>query len=91
MAKLSNTSQTTIAITFLVMNLSALLRQVFWLFLCLFQKRHFFSCFPPVMINKNYALDKNSVNKAYIIKGLASSFIFLNPVFLLFQQALINV
>jgi hypothetical protein len=58
MAKLSNTSQTTIAITFLVMNLSALLRQAFWLFLCLFQNIHFFSCFPPVMINKDYALDK---------------------------------
>jgi len=58
MAKLSNTSQTTIAITFLVMNLSALLRQAFWLFLCLFEKKHFFSCFPTVMINKDYALDK---------------------------------
>ena len=34
MAKLPNTSQTAIAITFLVMNLSALLRQVFCLFLC---------------------------------------------------------
>lgn len=34
MAKLANTSQTAIAITFLVMNLSALLRQVFCLFLC---------------------------------------------------------
>ncbi len=34
MAKLPHTSQTAIAITFLVMNLSALLRQVFCLFLC---------------------------------------------------------
>jgi hypothetical protein len=34
MAKLPNTSQTAIAITFLVINLSALLRQVFCLFLC---------------------------------------------------------
>jgi hypothetical protein len=34
MAKLPHTSQTTIAITFLVMNLSTLLRQVFCLFLC---------------------------------------------------------
>ena len=58
MAKLSNTSGTAIAITFLVMNLSSLLRQAFWLFLCLFQNIHFFSCFPPVMINKDYALYK---------------------------------
>ncbi len=34
MAKLPHTSQTAIAITFLVMNLSTLLRQVFCLFLC---------------------------------------------------------
>src|ERR687886_915040 len=33
-AKLPNTSQTAIAITFFVMNLSTLLRQVFCLFLC---------------------------------------------------------
>lgn len=41
MAKLSNTSQTAIAITFLVMNLSALLRQVFCFFLC-FQQNYIF-------------------------------------------------
>jgi hypothetical protein len=41
MVKLPNTSQTAIAITFLVMNLSALLRQVFYLFLC-FQQNHTF-------------------------------------------------
>jgi hypothetical protein len=41
MAKLPNTSQTAIAITFLVMNLSALLRQVFCLFLC-FQQNNIF-------------------------------------------------
>ena len=34
MAKLPHTSETAIAITFLVMNLSALLRQIFCLFLC---------------------------------------------------------
>jgi len=56
MAKLSNTSQTTIAITFLVMNLSALLRQAFWLFLGLFYNKHLFSCFPPLTIRKNYIL-----------------------------------
>jgi hypothetical protein len=41
MAKLPNTSQTAIAITFLVMNLSALLRWFFCLFLC-FQQNHTF-------------------------------------------------
>jgi len=35
MAKLPHTSFSAIAITFLVMNLSNLLRQVFWAFLCL--------------------------------------------------------
>lgn len=34
MAKLPNTSQTAIAITFLVMNLSTALRQFFCVFLC---------------------------------------------------------
>jgi hypothetical protein len=34
MAKLDNTSQTAIAIAFLVMNLSTWLRQVFCVFLC---------------------------------------------------------
>ncbi len=42
MAKLSHTSQTAIAITFLVMNLSALLRQIFCLFLCFKQNNTFF-------------------------------------------------
>ncbi len=36
MAKLSKTSETSIAITFLVINLSTLLRQFNCLFLCLF-------------------------------------------------------
>jgi len=58
MAKLSNTSETGIAITFLVMNLSALLRQAFWLFLCLFQNKNLFSCFLPLMIGKNYVLPR---------------------------------
>ena len=58
MAKLSNTSQTTIAITFLVMNLSALLRQAFWLFLCLFHNKNLFSGFLPLVISKNYILSK---------------------------------
>lgn len=42
MAKLPHTSETAIAITFLVMNLSALLRQVFCLFLCIFHNQVFF-------------------------------------------------
>ncbi len=40
MAKLPHTSQTAIAITFLVMNLSTLLRQVFCLFLCFQSSAH---------------------------------------------------
>jgi len=36
MAKLDNTSQTAIAIAFLVMNLVAGLRKLLWLFLCQF-------------------------------------------------------
>jgi IS5 family transposase len=42
MAKLPHTSQTAIAITFLVMNLSTLLRQVFCLFLCFQLSSHLF-------------------------------------------------
>jgi transposase, IS5 family len=45
MAKLDNTSETSIAITFLVMNLSALLRQAFWLFLGLFHNKNLWRCF----------------------------------------------
>jgi len=58
MAKLSNTSQTSIAITFLVMNLSALLRQALWLFLGLFHNKNLFSGFLPLIISKNYILSK---------------------------------
>ena len=36
MTKLSETSETSIAITFLVLNLSTLLRQANWIFLSLF-------------------------------------------------------
>jgi len=54
MAKLPSTSQTAIAITFLVMNLSTLLRQVLCLFLCLFQRRAYFSDFRPLNINNTY-------------------------------------
>lgn len=48
MAKLPTTSQTAIAITFLVMNLSTLLRQVLCLFLCLFQRRTHFPLSPAL-------------------------------------------
>ena len=36
MAKLPDTAQTAIAITFLVMNLSRILRQILWAFFCQF-------------------------------------------------------
>jgi hypothetical protein len=49
MAKLPHTSQTAIAIIFLVMNLSALLRQFFCLFLCF--KQHLFG---ETTITKGY-------------------------------------
>lgn len=41
MTKLPETSETAMAITFLVINLCRLLRQIFWLFLCLFQNKRF--------------------------------------------------
>ncbi len=52
MAKLPHTSPTAIAITFLVMNLSTLLRQVFCLFLCFQLSSHLFlgQLLTPVMI-----------------------------------------
>lgn len=55
MTKLSDTSETAIAITFLVMNLSALLRQVLRIFLCLFQNKHHFSYFPAWLISSCYS------------------------------------
>ncbi|MEG4274719.1 MULTISPECIES: IS5 family transposase [unclassified Microcoleus] len=54
MAKLGNTSETSIAITFLVMNLSALLRQAFWLFFCLFHNKNLLSCLLASIIGKSY-------------------------------------
>jgi len=58
MAKLPNTYITTIAITFLVMNLSALLRQAFWLFLCLFHNKNLFSGFRARIISRNYIFSR---------------------------------
>jgi hypothetical protein len=56
MAKLPHTSQTAIAITFLVINLSALLQQVFCLFLCFKQNNIFFGVqlLTQVMIEENF-------------------------------------
>ena len=60
MAKLSHTSQTAIAITFLVMNLVTRLSQIFSGFLCQFWKRTSFFLFPII---KTYNLsDKNNKN-----------------------------
>jgi transposase, IS5 family len=53
MAKLSHTSETAIAITFLVMNLSTHLSRVFYAFLCLFFKNR---PFPQSNITENYIL-----------------------------------
>jgi hypothetical protein len=52
MAKLPDTSETAIAITFLVINLSALLRQVLGFF-CLFRKKRLFYC---LLMSSAYAL-----------------------------------
>jgi hypothetical protein len=51
MAKLPHTSETAIAVTFLVINLSTLLRQTFCLFLRFFQKKNLFFA---SSINKDY-------------------------------------
>lgn len=60
MAKLSHTSQTAIAITFLVINLSTWLRRVFWAFLCVFfQTTPFF----PSLIIKTYIWTSIRPNK----------------------------
>jgi IS5 family transposase len=48
MAKLPSTSQTAISVTFLVVNLSTLLRQVLCLFLCFFRERTDFLLFSPL-------------------------------------------
>ena len=58
MAKLSNTSGTAIAITFLVMNLSSLLRQAFWLFFCLFHNKNLCLGFLHLKMRNNYVLSK---------------------------------
>ncbi len=63
MAKLPHTSETAIAITFLVMNLSALLRQVFCLFLCIFHNQVFFG----VNLLLNLIIDRIVDNKRSLL------------------------
>mgnify|MGYP003493526472 CR=1 FL=1 len=65
MAKLDNTSETSIAITFLVMNLSALLRQAFWLFFGLFHNKNLCLGFLPLKMRKNYVLPKKDEDNLY--------------------------
>jgi hypothetical protein len=60
MAKLDNTSQTAIAIAFLVMNLSTLLRRVFCVFLCRSGKK---TLVFGVTIIKNYKWGKSLLPK----------------------------
>jgi IS5 family transposase len=62
MAKLSNTSETSITLTFLVINLVKLLRQFYCLFLCQF--------FPNIMILSrriNFSYELNNRSKAGLI------------------------
>ena len=60
MAKLDKTSETAIAITFLVMNLSTLLKEGFSLFLCFFFQK---TVLAVVLISKNYYLLKHDNQK----------------------------
>ncbi|MCA2929708.1 MAG: transposase, partial [Microcystis sp. M110S1] len=64
MAKLPSTSETAIAITFLVINLSTLLRRVFWAFLCLKWKNRTFS---GSMITISYNLEINQQLKLMLV------------------------
>ncbi len=67
MAKLPNTSQTVIAITFLVINLSTLLRQVFCLF---FVFPTLITSFSDLMINSDYDWGNYQQQKLIIYSGL---------------------
>lgn len=60
MAKLDSTSETAIAITFLVMNLSTLLKEAFSLFLCFFYLK---TVFVVSLIRKIYLLANNDNKK----------------------------
>jgi hypothetical protein len=65
MTKLPETSETSIAITFLVVNLSTLLRQLLSLFLSLFLKLRTIELKSSFFINKTY--NKNSLTIVKII------------------------
>ncbi|MEG4825611.1 transposase, partial [Microcoleus sp. F8-D3] len=60
MTKLDNTSQTTIAITFLVMNLVAGFKRLLWLFLCQFSS---ITTGERAVIIKAYVLDQEFKQK----------------------------
>jgi hypothetical protein len=74
MAKLSHTSQTAIAITFLVMNLSTWLRRVFCAFLCLEPKT---TSFHLLLISKNYIYKFFKQYQLISATALNQSLIFL--------------
>ncbi|NCS40983.1 MAG: IS5/IS1182 family transposase, partial [Microcystis aeruginosa BS13-10] len=59
-----STSETAIAITFLVINLSTLLRQVFWAFFCLKWKNRTFS---GSMMTISYSLGINQQLKLMLL------------------------
>ena len=72
MSKLPHTSETSIAITFLVMNLSVILRQIFCLFYAYFEKPNIWAIlnckklyFSELNIIKNYLFP--SIEKAVIL------------------------
>jgi transposase, IS5 family len=69
MTKLSETSETSIAITFLVINLSNLLRQVNCLFLSLFLYTSKFGFIHPSLITKDYNTANFSTEKLILKTG----------------------
>jgi hypothetical protein len=69
MAKLSDTSETDLAITFLVINLSTLLRQVNCLFLSLFLISHKFGFILPSLITRDYSIANLSTEKLILRSG----------------------
>lgn len=66
MTKLPQTSETVIAISFLVMNISYLYRQVLSIFLCLFSKT---TSFFQLLINKTYIDLNKEEQKVILISG----------------------
>jgi transposase, IS5 family len=70
MTKLSNTSETAIAITFLVMNLSALLRRIIMTFFCIYFRKY---CIDP--ISRFGRLENIIMIQSDLYKNLLLSFI----------------